>query len=240
MCAIISWSQYPNSRIVTPKLIRDLYRNASQWGPHSVGLSYNLGGQLNIFKRAVTPAYFVYNCAHRIERAAKADQGFGHVRWATHGEIIDKNAHPFVHYRKDGSPIVFCHNGVISNYLDFGNFVVDSECLGQLIERRCPSEARGSVGLVWFEDGKLYCYRKSQSLHSYTCIKNDEPFTLVVSRPQILSSIELDDAEIYENRLEEYECYQITPEGIMPIWKEENPLRDQYTYFRKGGQYSGG
>lgn len=113
--------------------------------------------------------------------------GFGHTRWATHGEPNDTNAHPVF---DDDNSVVVIHNGIIENYKALKTRLeregyhfkteTDTECLVHLIRshyknvldfetavRLSLAEVDGTYGmcvLSKFDPDKLIAARKGSPL----------------------------------------------------------------------------
>lgn len=99
--------------------------------------------------------------------------GFGHNRWATHGEKNDINSHP--HISSDGV-VGVVHNGIIENYIELKNFLekngftfnseTDTEVIANLIAyyyninkepilaiRNAIDKLQGTYGLIIIVNG---------------------------------------------------------------------------------------
>jgi glucosamine--fructose-6-phosphate aminotransferase (isomerizing) len=136
---------------------------------------------------------FVTKAVGKISSLEKKAQTFvvsgnpalGHTRWATHGEVSEKNAHPHLDCQKK---IAVVHNGIIENFAELKEKLeakghrfaseTDTEVLAHLIEdhykrdlkeavRAALSEVVGTYGLAVIsldEPGKLVAARSGSPL----------------------------------------------------------------------------
>jgi glutamine phosphoribosylpyrophosphate amidotransferase len=243
MCAILGYSGK-----VEASWLRQLFRRAAAYGPHAVGLAYlDAPSHVKVFKRAIHPDYFLRNCNHRLERAARFQLGLGHTRYGTVGDVkSDDNAHPFTDHG-----LIYAHNGCISNYRQLRHdAVVDSQCLGPLIKRRCPGLADGSIGLIWLENSQLYVYRRHQGLCAFKIHYHDGDSTvLIASRRGIVTTcplmLDIDFAE--ELPIHEGIAYRVDHDKLVAVWTDNKTYefndteisRGQFTHHEAGFQGAG-
>jgi glucosamine--fructose-6-phosphate aminotransferase (isomerizing) len=108
----------------------------------------------------------------------------GHTRWATHGEISQKNAHP--HISQDGN-FAIAHNGIIENYIELKEFLrnkgyysvtdTDTEVLANLIEYRWNETGRSS-----FEEAVRQALSEIDGAFAVAVITSNENKMIVASR----------------------------------------------------------
>jgi glucosamine--fructose-6-phosphate aminotransferase (isomerizing) len=133
MCGIIGYvGRHRAKDILMDGLKRLEYR-----GYDSAGIALLEGSELRIV-RAVGQLEALIRKAAPLELAGTV--GIGHTRWATHGGVVEENAHP--HRSSDGK-IALVHNGVIENFATIREFLLsrgycfasetDSEVLANLI-----------------------------------------------------------------------------------------------------------
>ena len=104
MCGIIGYKGPKNaSEIIVDGLKRLEYRGYDSWG-----IAVKSSDKVTVHK-----AIGKISESNGTTTIQASDLGIGHTRWATHGKVEEKNAHP--HTSNDGK-IVVVHNGIIENY----------------------------------------------------------------------------------------------------------------------------
>ena len=183
MCGIIGITSKEN---VKDNLIKCL-SNLEYRGYDSVGVYLNkLIKTKGRVKDLVIPSYL------------DSKVGLGHSRWATHGDISDKNAHPF-----ESDNFVLVHNGIIDNYLEYKEELLlnkyhfksdtDSEVILNLLEcyyKKYQDEVKAfksvlklikgtyALGIIFKKDyNKIYFAKKESPL----IIGINDSFNFIVS-----------------------------------------------------------
>lgn len=100
----------------------------------------------------------------------------GHTRWATHGGVSDKNAHPHLDCKKE---IAVVHNGIIENFIDLRNDLLkkghtfvsetDTEVFVHLVEENIKTSGfatavRDAFGRISGLNAVVVAYAPSQEI----------------------------------------------------------------------------
>jgi glucosamine--fructose-6-phosphate aminotransferase (isomerizing) len=106
---------------------------------------------------------------------APANLALGHTRWATHGGVSEKNAHP--HLSFDGR-VAIVHNGVIENYLSLRRELedegvqlaseTDSEVIAHLIARAAPEATSITTAIA-------SVMQRLEGEYAVVCVTLDDP-----------------------------------------------------------------
>ena len=186
MCGIVGYKGNQNS---IPVLLNGL-KSLEYRGYDSAGLAYINGGKI-IIKKAIGR---VKNLENLVTSDDFGNIGIAHTRWATHGGVTDKNAHP----HKQGK-ITLVHNGIIENYKELSEKIdtkllseTDTEILCAYINKlynenhnmlktlaKLKNDIKGSYALAIINEDEpdtLYGVRKNIPL---ILAKNDNEYFLV-------------------------------------------------------------
>ena len=177
MCGIIGYAgSRPALNYILEGLKRLEYRGYDSWG---VALKSNPS---LIVKKYVGPI-----SRHEFTlKNADARIGIGHTRWATHGKVDEKNAHPHVCCE---NKIAVVHNGIIENYAELRAYLekeghafkseTDTEVIAHLIEehmkkgmsfgmafKEAVKRLKGSYAIVaiHLEKDAMLCAKKDSPL----------------------------------------------------------------------------
>ena len=166
MCGLVAMHTIEKSGFLNYN--KDEFKNLmvlnSLRGIHSTGLagvdSSEKGNEIDIVKAVGSPySLFTYNHTETFLNRVitRYKTVIGHGRYATHGEVNAKNAHPF----KEGH-ITLAHNGVIRNFYGLKDhakhkdITVDSHLIAKLFEDEGEldilSKIEGAYVLLWYNE----------------------------------------------------------------------------------------
>jgi glucosamine--fructose-6-phosphate aminotransferase (isomerizing) len=189
----------------------------------------------------------------------KSNLAIGHTRWATHGGVTEKNAHPHLDCEKN---IAVVHNGIIENFLELKKALIDqghtfksetdTEILPHLIEEQMKSgkgfatAVRDTFNLLAGMNAIVVAYAPSREI---VAAKNGSPLAVGIGDGELL--IASDAAGISEftkdviflgdhqmvilgetvKVLRLPEGNEIKPEITKLTWHFENSSKGNYPHF---------
>ncbi|OGK25820.1 hypothetical protein A3A46_00195 [Candidatus Roizmanbacteria bacterium RIFCSPLOWO2_01_FULL_37_13] len=113
------------------------YRGYDSWGIALIPLG----------SKTVKLEKHVGKIGQAVTRLPKGSIAIGHTRWATHGGVTDKNAHPHLDCKKQ---IAVIHNGIVENYQEIKSYLkrrghvfkseTDTEVIAHLIEEKSKTK----------------------------------------------------------------------------------------------------
>ncbi len=219
MCGIIGYvGRRPAKDLLLHGLQRLEYR-----GYDSAGIALRENGGLD-YVRAVGNLGFLKEAAG--ENGSCSTHGLGHTRWATHGAVNERNAHPLTGC--DDGRLAIVLNGIVENFRELKeslladghefNSDTDAEVVVHLIERHYDGDLVQAV---------RDAYRALEGHYAFVVIHHDHPDLLVGARRQCPLVVGVGEGEMFlassiaaflrDTRkvqlIEDGEVVAITPEG---------------------------
>ena len=161
------------------------------------------------------------------DNGSGATTGLGHTRWATHGAVTERNAHPLTACDADELAIVL--NGIVENYRELRNELereghtfrseTDAEVVVHLIEDAYDGDLVAAVRAA---------FNRLEGHFTFVAIHRDHPDRLVGARHQTPLVVGLGEGENFlasnlaaflsETRRVQFpddgDVVEITPEGV--------------------------
>jgi glutamine---fructose-6-phosphate transaminase (isomerizing) len=176
MCGIVGAVAQRN---VVPILIEGL-KKLEYRGYDSAGIALVNGGMTRV--RSVGRVAELE--ARATEQKADAPTGIAHTRWATHGGVTERNAHP--HFSDGaGNQVSVVHNGIIENHeslraeLKAAGYAFQSETDTEVIAHLVHSLVKSGLTLFGAVQAAV---RRLEGAYAIAAISTAEPHTVVGSR----------------------------------------------------------
>ncbi len=245
MCGIVGYVGYRNASEVLKKTLKRLeYR-----GYDSAGIAVITNGKIAVEKRKGYVDYLNFSLEGNV--------GIGHTRWATHGAVEDRNAHPFLDC---GREFAVAHNGIIENFTELRKELMekghvftsdtDSEVIAHLIEEnydgdflrafiKAISRLKGSYAIIAIHAGEKKILGAKNESPLVIGIGDGENF-LASDIPAFLEYtnriITLDDGEICEVTEDSVKIYDLSGKDIkkneeIVEWSAESVEKGGYEHF---------
>jgi glutamine---fructose-6-phosphate transaminase (isomerizing) len=116
---------------------------------------------------------------------ARSTTGIGHTRWATHGKVTERNAHPLVSGNGHGDEVAIVLNGIIENHAQLraeliaDGFVFVSETDAEVVAHLLRSAYAGSL-----TDAVAGALGRLEGHFAFVAVHRDEPGLLAGTRRQ--------------------------------------------------------
>ena len=219
MCGIIG---YVGPREAKPLLLQGLERLEYR-GYDSAGIALHEEKSLE-YVRAVGPLGNLKEAAG--PNGSTSKHGLGHTRWATHGGVTEKNAHPLAGC--DTGTISIVLNGIVENYRELRG---DLEAKGHTYRSETDAETVTHLIEEHYEGDLTEAVRKTFALleghFTFVVIHHDHPDLLVGARHQTPMVVGIGKGEMFlasnaaaflkETRLVQFpddgDIVTVTPEG---------------------------
>ncbi|MDD3861757.1 MAG: glutamine--fructose-6-phosphate transaminase (isomerizing) [Candidatus Gracilibacteria bacterium] len=166
MCGIFA---YYGPKKNAPKLVIEGLKKLEYRGYDSWGIAYKIPNDIIIHKKIGK----ISDVKIKDLNPAQSNISIGHSRWATHGGVTQKNAHPHFTENKE---IVLVHNGILENYLTIKKDLIkkghkfisetDTEVIAHLIEEYCKKHS--------FEDSVKLAIKEMEGRYAIVVMKKDE------------------------------------------------------------------
>jgi glucosamine--fructose-6-phosphate aminotransferase (isomerizing) len=187
VCGIIG---YVGSRDAKPLLLEGL-RRLEYRGYDSAGIALREDDSLEYVRAVGTLGNLVQAAG---PNRSHSHHGLGHTRWATHGAVTERNAHPLTGCEPGKLAIVL--NGIIENYMELREQLraaghtftseTDAEVVVHLLEQEYDGDLAQALGRV---------YPQLEGHFSIVAIHRDQPDLLVGVRNQTPLVVGLGEGE---------------------------------------------